>query len=167
MKKILGWLLPVFLLFAATACEKEKTAVTVAAPGYSCRFQAEYNGLAVAGTAAVLGKDSLTVQVTEPSTVAGICFTYQNKIATLKFKEKTYSSAQNSTLSGLAGGIAEVLSKLQEGQKLLSKNGAFVQEGTVQNMAYSLSFNENGFIKELNLPSKGVRAKFEDWKYEK
>lgn len=166
MKKILGWLLPIFLLFTGTACEKEKTAVTVATPGYHCRFSAEYNGLTVAGTADVLGKDALTVQVTEPATVAGICLEYKNQKATLKLKEKTYSSTQNSELSGLAGGIAFVLAELEEGQKLPLKSGLFVQEGTVQNTTYSLTFNENGFVKELNLPTKGVHVLFLDWKYE-
>ena len=166
MKNCFKWLLPIFLILTlCTGCGQGAAKVAVAQPGYTCNFKTEYNGLLLTGTVTVRGADALTLTVAEPQTVAGICFEYERGTAKLIFKNREFSSANNKQLSGIAGALGGVLGQLSGEREITAVNGAFVQQGTANGTPYRLTFNGEGFVQQLEIPTMGVSVSFTGWKY--
>ena len=167
MKKFLIWLFPIFLICTFTACEQEKVAdvVTVAEPGYTCTLQTEYQGLFITGKVTVLGADTLSFCVTAPETISGLQYDYDNGAATLTLGKTVYTSAKNAQLSGLAAAMNTTLGSLSGGREIPVVNGSYVYEGNVRGVQYQLTFNEEGFIKTLQVPAHHLNVSFSDWRY--
>ena len=164
MKNFLAGILPIFLLLTlCVGCGLEKNAVVMARLGYTCRFESDYNGLLLTGTATVHPNKALTLKVQSPQTVAGIGFEYESNTARLLFNGKEFSSQSNKQLKTVANTLAEVLNRFDDKTGISAVDGAYVQEGSAGGTAYRIVFNENGFVQRFEVPAWDFSMNFSNW----
>ena len=128
--------------------------------GFSCRIEAAYGNMTVAGTLTCPGEDAIQLQFDKPSSLSGITLGYDGTRMTMELAGMSIElEAEKVPQSALIRSLASVLSTAPAAGELTDEG--YLVTGQMGQHAYTLVFDpDTGMPRSLSVPEDGLQATF-------
>ena len=164
MKRVGAFALSVLLvLFTLVGCgAASERSVRPVTDGFSCRIEAAYGEMTVAGTLICPQKDTVQLQFDQPSSLSGITLGYDGSRMTMELAGMSIGlAAEKVPQSALIRSLAGVLSAVPGGGELTDEG--YVVTGLTGDRAYTLVFDPaTGMPRSLSVPEDSLQATFSE-----
>lgn len=168
MKKSLSVLLTIALILVFTACSGGQSEISVAEAGYTCNGSVVYGSDVKADVKlTVMGGGVFLVTLKTPKEFEGLTFSFDNEDMTL-----LYGDLETEKLNVADGyyGFADLLNGIflkltATGPTAVGSGDNYVYSGQSDLYKFSVTFNKDGFPKQISVPEVGLTVILSDWQY--
>lgn len=154
---VTGWICLVLLSGCGSSSAKPTQPVT---DGFSCRMEATYGDMTVAGTLTCPGGRTLRLQFEQPTSLSGVTLGYDGGGISMELAGMSLRlDSEKVPQSALIRLLADVLSAVPaDGQPT---DAGYAVTGQLDDRAYTLVFDaDTGMPDCLSIPEEGLQAKF-------
>lgn len=168
MRKVFCLLVLCCMMVTVSACTPTgDRQIPVAGAGYSCKAEITYGDLTAAATLEVPGGGIFRLTLTQPETLAGLCFSFDGGEMTVSYGSLVSKTLFTAEYGGFAALLDGVFLKLTSGQPVAVWSvDAYHLEGMTEGHAFDVLCNEQGLPTDITVQSADLTVTLTDWNYE-
>lgn len=168
MKKSLLVLVFVALIFSLTACGGGQDKISAAGAGYSCNAKITYGSeIKADAKLKVTGGGVFSATIISPKEFEGLTFNFDNEDMSLSYGDlKADKISIADDIYGFADLLNGIFLKLTTGSPTAVGSGDdYIYNGQSDLYRFSVTFNGDGFPKQISVPQAGLTVTLSDWQY--
>ena len=156
----------VFLLTILTACSSKTATKPDTSGGFSCNVSISYDDSDYSAIITRIGQGVWEAELTSPETVNGMVLYYENGEVVVKYKGFSVNLPNSSVpMKTLLSQIFEAVDNIAnnpDAKSSKTENGIVV-EGEVNDCGYIITFDKDGKLLSVNIPTKKLTVTVESY----